>query len=417
MIKVSVIIPVYNAEKYLKQCLDSVLSQKLKEIQVICIDDGSVDGSYDILKNYALKYKNVKILQQANKGAGTARNQGIKCAEGEYVCFLDADDYYYDNSVLDQLYHAAINHKVLICGGNIVRFADNILGEKLAPVFEQEKCLLYKEFQDFYYYQRFIFHKKMLLDNQIVFPVYRRFQDPPFMLRAMLAADKLYALDYPVYVYRTGHKNIRTSLNIATEILEGIKECFEIARENNLTILYDIRLKKIMDVTFPYYVKFIYEHEEKICGLLAQINEINRQWLDAQATELMTEEKVLEEIEEALQLRNELLEKCHSYERVIVYGAGKFGGFFLENYAHECKNIIGIAVTSKGDNEDRIGEYQVRNIEEYAYYADKEDCLVVVAIGKKHSKEVVDKLKGLDFKNCVCVDFAKLSRMKQGGII
>lgn len=407
----------YNAQEYLKQCLDSVLSQTLKEIQVICIDDGSTDGSYNILKDYKLKYENIMVLQQENKGAGVARNQGIRCAEGEYVCFLDSDDYYYDNSVLDKLYHAAINHKARICGGNIVRFTDNVLGEHLTPVFEQEKNLQYEEFQDYYHYQRFIFDKKMLLDNRIVFPAYRRFQDPPFMLKAMIVAGKLYVLDYPIYVYRIGHKTVRTSLEVAIEVLTGIRECFLIAKENNLMRLYEERLKSVLDNLFPYYVKYVYEHEEKVCELLAQINEINRQWLGEKATGLVTEEKLLKEIEEALQIRDDLLEKCHSYENVIVYGAGKIGSFFLENYANECKNIIGIAVTSKDDNEEKFGEYQIKNIEKYTHYTNKEDVLVIVAIGKKHSEEVVDKLKKLGFENFVCVDYAKLSKLKVAGII
>jgi glycosyltransferase involved in cell wall biosynthesis len=92
MSKVSVIIPVYNVEAYLRQCLDSVVNQTLKEIEIICIDDGSTDGSAAILQEYAAKDERIKILTQVNSGAGAARNAGLAAAKGEWLSFLDADD-------------------------------------------------------------------------------------------------------------------------------------------------------------------------------------------------------------------------------------------------------------------------------------------------------------------------------------
>ena len=74
---VSVIMPVYNGEEYLRQCLDSVINQTLKEIEIICVDDGSSDGSLDILKEYAAKDTRIIVLQQSNAGAGAARNNGL----------------------------------------------------------------------------------------------------------------------------------------------------------------------------------------------------------------------------------------------------------------------------------------------------------------------------------------------------
>ena len=105
--KISIIIPVYNTEKYLHECLDSVINQTLKDIEIICIDDGSADNSYQVLQGYADKDSRFVILQQENKGAGRARNNGLKNATGEFVAFLDSDDYYADNTVLEKLYNSA----------------------------------------------------------------------------------------------------------------------------------------------------------------------------------------------------------------------------------------------------------------------------------------------------------------------
>ena len=103
MPRVSVIIPVYNAEKYLRACLDSVVKQTLKDIEVICVDDGSADGSAAILAERAAKDARVRVLTQANAGQGAARNRGLEMARGEYVYFMDADDELGERDALSRL--------------------------------------------------------------------------------------------------------------------------------------------------------------------------------------------------------------------------------------------------------------------------------------------------------------------------
>lgn len=99
--KVSVIIPVYNVAEYLRECLDSVINQTLKEIEIICVDDGSTDNSLEILKEYAAKDKRITILKQKNLHAGVARNAGLAVACGEYLSFLDSDDVFKLNMLED----------------------------------------------------------------------------------------------------------------------------------------------------------------------------------------------------------------------------------------------------------------------------------------------------------------------------
>ena len=91
MVKISVIIPVYNKEEYLEECLESTLNQTLRDIEVICINDGSKDNSLEILKTYEEKDARIKVFNQNNSGAANSRNNGIKIANGEFVFFLDAD--------------------------------------------------------------------------------------------------------------------------------------------------------------------------------------------------------------------------------------------------------------------------------------------------------------------------------------
>ena len=105
-IKVSVIIPVYNVEKYLRQCLQSVADQTLKEIEVICVDDGATDGSAQIIKEFAEKDSRFIYVSQENGGAGKARNTGLRMAKGKYLSFLDSDDFF-DKNMLLEAYNTA----------------------------------------------------------------------------------------------------------------------------------------------------------------------------------------------------------------------------------------------------------------------------------------------------------------------
>ena len=112
MPKLSLIIPVYNVEKYLRECLDSCINQTLKDIEIICINDCSPDDSYKILEEYSKKDNRVKIINhEENKGLGAARNTGIANATGEYIWFIDSDDFI-DSISCQVLYDCAKEHDV-----------------------------------------------------------------------------------------------------------------------------------------------------------------------------------------------------------------------------------------------------------------------------------------------------------------
>lgn len=117
MIKVSVIVPVYNVQEYLGKCLSSLTAQTLKDIEIICVDDGSTDDSLAILKRFAKKDKRVKILTQNNQYAGVARNAGLKVAKGEFLSFLDADDFF-ETDMLEEMYNNAKDNEadIVVCG-------------------------------------------------------------------------------------------------------------------------------------------------------------------------------------------------------------------------------------------------------------------------------------------------------------
>ncbi len=124
---VSVILPVYNVEKYLEQCLDSIAAQTFKDYELICVNDGSTDSSPDILNAYAAKDGRIRIINQDNQTVGAARNNGFKAARGKYVIYLDSDDFF-EPELLEKTYAKAVetNADIVLCA---LRSYDNLTGK------------------------------------------------------------------------------------------------------------------------------------------------------------------------------------------------------------------------------------------------------------------------------------------------
>ena len=115
MIKVSVVVPVYNTSKYLRRCLDSLVNQTLKNIEIIIVNDKSTDNSKDIIKEYENKYQNIKVIHnKINKGIGYNRNLGIEIASGKYIAFVDSDDYI-DLNLYEKMYEYSEEKKLNLC--------------------------------------------------------------------------------------------------------------------------------------------------------------------------------------------------------------------------------------------------------------------------------------------------------------
>ena len=117
MVKVSVIVPIYNAQKYIRKCVNSTTNQTLEDIEIILINDGSTDKSGEIIEELAKKDERIKIITQPNKGAGAARNAGLDIAKGDYIKFVDADDYLNEDT-LQIMYETAVNNDVMLVRGN-----------------------------------------------------------------------------------------------------------------------------------------------------------------------------------------------------------------------------------------------------------------------------------------------------------
>lgn len=216
-IKVSVIIPVYNTEKYLRQCLDSVVNQTLKDIEIICVDDGSTDGSREILNEYQNKHAHIKVYSQANAGQSAARNHGLKFATGDYVYFLDSDDYIRDDALelllkiskekqLDILFFGADSffetEELFEKHAAFLEYyhrkelaADVVSGKEMLHLFTENalfRCSVPLQF----------IRRKFLLNSNIRFPEGIVHEDELFSPLLLLVADRAFCISDIVYFRR-----------------------------------------------------------------------------------------------------------------------------------------------------------------------------------------------------------------------
>ena len=210
--KISVIIPVHNAERFLRECLDSVLGQTLREIEVIAVDDGSVDGSPGILAEYAVHDARIRVLTQENAGAGSARNHAIAIASGDYLSFMDSDDRYPEADTLERMLQSANEAKALICGGGLVAFGGPsealtaYAGADWVRSFMPPRRIEAKDYPCCLGFTRFLYHRELFTDGTVRFPAYAAYEDPVFFAKALAKAGWILGLDFQTYSYRIAYR-------------------------------------------------------------------------------------------------------------------------------------------------------------------------------------------------------------------
>ncbi len=257
-IKISVIVPVYNVEKFLRECLDSILSQTLAEIEVVAINDGSPDNSLSILREYEKKDSRIIVIDKQNEGVGKARNDGIKKARGEFIAFMDSDDFYPSDDILETLYISAVKNNVKISGGRRCRLLpdgeiikDTFAVDEKRMTFDAKGLSKYNDYQYDYGYTQFIYDRQMLVDGNIGFPPYKRFQDPPFFVRAMIAGGDFYVTDCEVYCYRMVYDKAKYENSKTMDFLSGLTDNLKASRENNMAKLHYLTAMRLyQDASF-----------------------------------------------------------------------------------------------------------------------------------------------------------------------
>jgi len=417
MIKVSVIIPIYNMGIYLEECLQSVLSQTLKEIEVICVNDGSTDNSLEILQKYALQYSNIIILNQQNSGAGKARNNGIDIARGEFVAFMDPDDFYPDNDILESLYNNAIENNVYICGGSLCSLRNKTIikdyyGWLKDNTFNCDGRIKYKDYQFLYGFYRFIYNLEFLKKNNLYFPLYIRYQDPPFFIKAMLCAEEFYAMKKITYCYRQGHKQLVLTPEKTIDYAKGILDVLIISKEKNLKKLHTIAVEVMHNDLSPAIYKHIAEGNTELKKIIYQINNaINMKYFQGRTTSLqnpllLEPQEIMEFVKLITKKESEFLDKINQYKKIIIYGTGKVG-VYVADYLKKIRGIeiICFAVSDKTKNPGNVNGIPVESINDITEY--KEKALILIATFSNLHQEIKNILEELEFKNILPINFSE----------
>ena len=217
MIFLSVIIPIYNVEEYLVQCIDSILAQSSEDIEVILVDDGSTDKSGSICDEYAKNYKNITLVHQCNQGSGLARNAGMELATGQFIWYVDSDDYIADNAI--QYIKGNLKEKLDILLFGATSFSD---GAEVISRYKRTanlnvvmsgKELIEKSFQANEYITSVclrVYRKQFLINHSLFFGAEKLYEDEQYSFISLFYADKVKVTDLPLYMrrYRQGSKMV-----------------------------------------------------------------------------------------------------------------------------------------------------------------------------------------------------------------
>lgn len=391
-IKVSVIIPVYNSEKLLKHCLDSIINQSLTSIEIICVDDGSTDNSLKVLEELKKKDNRIIVLSQENSGAGVARNKGLEIAKGEFISFVDSDDWM-EPDALEKLYNHCISNDSDMALFNSIEHKPNNKFRKRIYL-KKDDSIDYNNFTfDYNYKKDFVmngmfviwskFYKASFLnDNNIRFYSHEIFNDVQFHIQTMLFAKKISYLPEILYHYRKlGQTSLQTSraitkrgfilFDVFDEIEEWLKDNrffneFEInfyrfvlneskGRLNNTQDLYkqelfkilkdkfvkmdipDNILKKINIRLYKFYIHVItsntyFEYKQfsqPICGIKnSNIN--SRYIIEDKNNEIKRLKNVLSEMSNNISFNAELIDRIKKYNLFDEQ-------FYIKNY--DCEGL------------------------------------------------------------------------------
>lgn len=263
--KISVIIPNYNNEKYIKKCIESILEQTYKNFEILFIDDGSVDSSVEMAENI-LSNSNVeyKIIKQFNQNASIARNRGIEIASGDYAYFLDSDDYIVSKNIFKDLIEIMKDNDLLIGKYNIINEEGKMIG-----IYDFNNDLNNFDLQ--YKYCNIspnpsnkLYDLKIIKNNGLFFSNVRIGQDLNFYLKYLLFCQKIITVDFPIYNYRFFQSNMSNTINFRIlDIKESIGEVKKFYQRNNSLEIYKKYLTTVALKNYHVQLAKVYKFNDR----------------------------------------------------------------------------------------------------------------------------------------------------------
>ena len=256
---VSIIMPVYNVENYIPKSIESVLRQKLKNIEVLVIDDCGTDTSMEIIEEYARKDERIKIIRQVeNKGVSAARNLGIKKAKGKYLAFLDSDDYIEDDFLEKMFYYADNNALDLVVSGYVNNKGDveSCVFQKMRKKFMNPKETMYemicKNHFDWSPCDKLYLREQLITNNILFNTKYRMGEDLDFLWKYLKYASKIMFL--PLYKYHYVNRMDSATHKKRSDL-----------RLDSVEIMHNIMLENKCDIKIYERMRALYAKEIGSC--------------------------------------------------------------------------------------------------------------------------------------------------------
>lgn len=428
MAKVSVIIPVYNVERYLAECLDSVVYQSMKDLEIICVDDGSTDGSGKILDNYAKKDSRFHVIHKKNEGYGKAVNIGMAAADSPYVAIVESDDRIAE-TMYEDLYKIAEKYKAEVIKADYYEFYKSQNGnyieeyvpltreekripfyEKVLNVREYEGALKFSKYTWSGIYQLDFLRREHILHNETPGASY---QDNGFWFQTMVKAESVYFVKNAYYHYRIDNPN--SSVVSTTKVLAVNQEYDFIDKILEQMGTKGIRFRKwsryfrlwgnvgVISQIDPEYKEELADitRQELIRGI--ELGEIEADLYDGYLKERLFD--ILADVKKFVgkdKARREKIEEAtKGYSTLILYGAGQIGRYVqgLLKEGRVNTKIAYFAVTKEPEISEELCGIPIKGLAELAKI--QQDALVIISAGKKYEEEMRENLNKIGFHHYI----------------
>ena len=401
---ISVIIPVYNVEKYLGECLESILQQNFSEYEMICVNDSSTDRSAEILKEYANKYSQIKVIEHdINRGLSAARNTAMEHATGKYIMFVDSDDMIVPNC-LEELYETAELHQL-----DIVYFGRSFLYDgvseyksgvqttdmavpDIGKVSTGREMFCYhmeNEQYDAVVWRRF-FRRKFLLENGLTFQEGIEHEDIEFSFVSALKAERVLNLNKEFYIYRQRSDSI-----VHTYGDEKAKSMFCVLI-NMFTYWNANTFTQEEHHAIAKYFRHYYEYYQSCRDFSTQNMEMG---FGSHAEKALYRIFYEKRENKWLTLSRDQIEEIKKAKNVIVYGAGMAAREIITMLKENHIAIDSIAVDNVEENPEHFcgipGE-DYRMLEAY-----KDNAVIIIGVSRKYSHGIKETLGEFGFEHIV----------------
>lgn len=415
---VSVIIPVYNVKQYLEECINSVRNQTLKNIEILCIDDGSTDGSDKILDYYAEEDDRIRVIHKENEGYGKAINCGFLIAAGKYIGIVESDDFIlpdmfealYKEAEADQLDFVKSAYYRIWNGEYKIYIRDDHMDSYYNRIIDDHSRMEAFDFSSYNWtglYKREFLEKNNILHNETPGASY---QDFGFWLQVMCMFQKAKWIDRGFYMYR--QDNPESSVKSRAKMMAVLDECryvsdillsrsmirewrccnyFRMSKHKATFFRLDNSLRR----EYAYIIQKDYlelKDEIDYTDALIPTKKDDLDWIQRMSD---NPERISKEL---IDIGNTLKQKLDQKEGIIIYGTGKraISTFTkLQNTGYQSK-IRYFVVTNRNKNSHFLG-YPVKSINETAFFESRDVVMVAV---KENSRAYFEILKELEHRNC-----------------